>query len=92
MVHYNRISPVNRSFLILFFPVIVVLLTEQQNNSAKPLKIPKLLPWTHGKELKFSFKIFLATHAYDFLISILMEDVLVTIFLFPKYWQTKQPT
>lgn len=92
MVHYNRMSPVNRSFLILFSPIIVVLLTKQQNNSAKPLKISKLFPWTHGKELKFSFKIFLAAHAYDFLISILMEDELVTIFLFPKYWQTKQPT
>lgn len=92
MVHYNRMSTVNRSFLILFFPHNLVLLTKQQNNSAKPLKISKLFPWTHGKDLKFSFKIFLAAHAYDFLISILMEDVLVTIFLFPKYWQTKLPT
>lgn len=56
----------SESFILnTFFPVIVVLLTEKQNISAKSLKISKLFPWTHGKELKFSFKIFLAIHAYS---------------------------
>lgn len=42
--------------------MIVMLLTEQENNSGKPLKFQSC---SHGKELNFSFKIFLAAHAYD---------------------------